>query len=188
MFSNCQRNTCLSHNEKKLMKQRSSHPFPSPNTPNSGQQPLETLCAAGVPHNPKPLLWVYLHFWDTGWAILRGRDRWTEGVAPPCFLAIWDLLGASHSGLSPAWLWSHSPEFVPVGSRCAGTSSPGSEQCGHTSLPISCLFPLEDSGVQSWPQAPQETTRLELPQTFVPCTFLFSVELAHVVTEANFLC
>lgn len=166
-------------------------PIPFPKTPQLRTAALgDPVCCRG-PTQPQAALvdgCTYTSGTLAGLSSGEGTDGQKEWHLPASCLSGSCLVPATQGSHLPG-SWSHSPEFVPVGSGCAETSSPGPEQCGHTSLPISCLFPLEDSGVQSWPQAPQETTRLELPQTFVPCTLLLlSLELVHVVTEANFLC
>lgn len=137
-------NTCLIYKEKKLVKRRDvlTH-FQPPDTQTWDSSPWRTCVVLWSTHIPRPSWWASLHFQDTGWGVLRGKDRCTRG-APP-HLAPW-------------------------------------------SSPISSVFPPEGPGVQSQSQAPQETARLELGQTFVPGGFLFSLELAHVITEATFLC
>lgn len=124
VFSNYQRNTCLIYNEKKLEK---LSPILSQNTPNSGQQPSETLCASVVHMCPHATLVSMLTLLGCLLGVFRGRDRETEGGAPPCLLGTWDMLGTSgriHSqGPHLPGPWSLLARPFQVHSGCAGQDS-----------------------------------------------------------------
>lgn len=178
---------------KKLVKQRSSHPFPLPNSPNSGQQPSETPCTAVVHAHPRATLVSMLTILVsmlTRWGFFRGRDRWTEEGAPSCCLGTQDMLGRIHSqGPYLPGPWSYLLSPVSGGQWvCRARLHLLALISVDMSLSPSSAYVLCRALGHCLAQGSPEAVPLELLPAFVPCGFLFSLGLAHVVTEANFLC